>query len=56
MFEEGTQKKPDRPLEDMSLEELAERIVNLKAEIERCEAEIKKKEASKRAADDIFGG
>jgi len=55
MFEESPKMKPARLLEDMSLEELAEHIVNLNEEIARCQAEIKKKEASKKAADNIFG-
>ena len=56
MFEEDPILKPARELEDMSLEELAERIASLRVEISRCEAEIEKKEAVKRAALDAFGG
>lgn len=56
MFEEDPILKPARALEDMSLEELAARIVSLEVEITRCQAEIEKKEAVKKAAQGVFGG
>ncbi|MEM6625741.1 MAG: DUF1192 domain-containing protein [Pseudomonadota bacterium] len=57
MFEDdAVSSGPKRSLDDMSLEELAERIDALKAEIAACEAEIDKKQAVKRAADAAFGG
>lgn len=43
-------------LDQMSVEELAYRIEQLKAEIAACEVEIEKKKAQKRAADALFGG
>ncbi len=55
MFEEEPRIKPQRALEDMSLEELASQIETLREEIERCEAEIEKKKSAKNAADNIFG-
>ena len=56
MFEEDPILRPARALEDMSLEELAARIVSLEVEITRCQAEIEKKEAVKKAAQGVFGG
>ena len=41
-------------LEQMSVQELKQRIAALKADIAACEAEIDKKESHKSAADDIF--
>ena len=43
-------------LEQMSVQELHERIETLKAGIATCEAEIEKKKAQKSAADALFGG
>lgn len=43
-----------RLLEDMSIEELKERITQLKSEIETCQAAIEKKEASLKAAEAAF--
>ena len=43
-------------LEQMSVEELRQRIETLKAGIAACEAEIDKKKAQKSAADALFGG
>lgn len=43
-------------LDQMSVGDLEERIANLKAEIEACEAEIERKKSQKRAADALFGG
>lgn len=44
------------PLHDFSIEELRERIVALKAEILRVEAELKNKEAKGKAAEKLFKG
>ncbi|MBI1339773.1 DUF1192 family protein [bacterium] len=46
--------KTKRLLEDMSINELKERIERLNAEIALCEAEIAKKEATRRAAEAAF--
>ncbi|MEZ5937732.1 MAG: DUF1192 domain-containing protein [Hyphomonadaceae bacterium] len=54
LFDEETPGKPKRLLEDMSIEELKERIVDLKDQIAACEAQITKKEASRQAADAAF--
>lgn len=43
-----------RLLDDMSIDELKEKIEALKAEITRCEAAIVKKEATRKAADAAF--
>ena len=43
-------------LEQMSVEELRQRIETLKAGIAACEVEIDKKKAQKSAADALFGG
>jgi len=43
-------------LDQMSIEELHERIRVLRCRIEDCEGEIAKKEAQKSAADALFGG
>jgi len=43
-------------LDQMSIEELHERIRVLRCRIEDCEVEIAKKEAQKSAADALFGG
>ncbi|HBH90902.1 DUF1192 domain-containing protein [Ponticaulis sp.] len=43
-----------RDLEDMSVEDLQERIAQLKIEIAECEAEIVKKGNAKSAADAMF--
>ncbi|MEM6556656.1 MAG: DUF1192 family protein [Pseudomonadota bacterium] len=43
-------------LERFSVEELLERIEELKAEIAACEAELQKKQSHKSAADALFGG
>ena len=41
-------------LERLSVEDLEDRIETLKAEIEACEAELKKKKDVKAAADSVF--
>lgn len=43
-----------RLLEDMSIEELKEKIVQLTSEIEDCKSAIEKKEASRQAAEAAF--
>lgn len=43
-----------RLLEDMSIDELKERVEALKAEITKCEAAIVKKEATRKAAEAAF--
>lgn len=48
----GTKKK--RLLEDMSIEELKERIGELTQEIEDCRTAITRKEASRQAAEAAF--
>ena len=48
------QPRKPRSLDKMSVEELSEYINELKAEIVRVEADIKKKEAHKAAAASIF--
>ncbi len=55
-------KKKDTPvdaleaekLDDYSVDELKERIKTLKREIERTEADLKAKDASKAAAEEVF--
>lgn len=47
--------KPDLSHEDMSIDELTQRIADLKAEIIDCEKEIEKKKAQKDAANALFG-
>ena len=56
MFEDDPLIKPQAELEDMSTDDLRALITSLEAEIERCRAEIARKEAHRKAADDIFGG
>ena len=50
-----TKKRKLRVLDNMSLPELKEYVVQLKEEIARVETDIQKKEKSKSAADAIFG-
>ena len=54
LFDEEPVGKARRLLEDMSIQELKERIEALKAEIAGCEAAIVKKEATRKAADAAF--
>ncbi len=56
--EENKQHKTEFPriLDNMSVDELKEYIAEMKLEIERVEANIEKKEASKSMADAVFGG
>ena len=46
-------KKP-KPLDDMSIDELKDYVVDLQAEIARVEAAIKSKQAHKAAMDSLF--
>ena len=56
MFEEEPIPEKKLDLELFSVEELQERIEQLKAEIVACEAELEKKQSHKSAADALFGG
>ena len=52
---EPRKKKPGpKPLDNMSVEELEDYIAGMKAEIERADAEIKKKKAYRDAASSFF--
>lgn len=56
MFDDVSPLKPvQRTLDLMSIEELEERIVTLKADIAACEAMIASKKNQRAAADAIFG-
>ncbi|MEP7209422.1 MAG: DUF1192 domain-containing protein [Alphaproteobacteria bacterium] len=54
LFEEEPVKKAKRVVDEMSIDDLRERIGELKQEIALCEAAITKKEASRHAADAAF--
>lgn len=58
MFDEEldprTKKRKPRPLDNMSVEELENYIVELRDEIIRVEADIKKKKAHKDAVSSLF--
>jgi uncharacterized small protein (DUF1192 family) len=54
LFDEEPVRTTKRLLDDMSIQELKERIEALKADIQACEAAIAKKEASRLAADAAF--
>jgi uncharacterized small protein (DUF1192 family) len=54
VFDEEPVKKAKRAMDEMSIDDLRERIVELKQEIALCEAAITKKEASRHAADAAF--
>jgi uncharacterized small protein (DUF1192 family) len=54
MFDEEPVRKAKRLLDDMSIEEIRERIETLKGEITACEAAITKKEATRKAAEAAF--
>ena len=56
MFEEEAVPEKKIDLERFSVEDLQERIEELKAEISACEAELNKKQSHKSAADALFGG
>lgn len=53
-FDDEPVRSIKRSLDDMSLEELRERIEALRAEIAACEAMILKKEATRKAASAFF--
>lgn len=55
MTEDAQSLKQTIDLEQFSVEELQERIVELQAQIEACEGELKKKQSHKSAADALFG-
>jgi uncharacterized small protein (DUF1192 family) len=54
LFEEEPVKKAKRMIDEMSIDDIRERIAELKQEIALCEAAITKKEASRHAADAAF--
>ena len=54
MFDEEPVRVTKRLLDDMSIQDLKERIEALKAEIAACEAMIAKKEATRKAAEAAF--
>jgi uncharacterized small protein (DUF1192 family) len=54
LFDEEPVKKAKRMVDEMSIDDLRERIIELKQEIALCEAAITKKEASRHAADAAF--
>jgi uncharacterized small protein (DUF1192 family) len=54
MFDEEPVRKAKRLLDDMSIEEIRERIETLKQEITACEAAVAKKEATRKAAEAAF--
>ena len=56
MFEDEPMPEKKLDLERLSVEELAQRIEDLKAEIVACETELNKKQSHKSAADALFGG
>ena len=53
-FEEEPVRTVKRGLDDMSIQELKERIETLRAEIAACEQMIVKKEATRKAAEAAF--
>jgi uncharacterized small protein (DUF1192 family) len=54
MFDDEPVRKAKRLLDDMSIEEIRERIEALKQEITACEAAVAKKEATRKAAEAAF--
>ena len=54
MFDEEPVRVVKKLLDDMSIQDLKERIETLKAEISACEAMIAKKEATRKAAEAAF--
>jgi len=54
MFDEEPVRVVKRLLDDMSIQELKERIDTLKDEISACEAMIVRKEATRKAAEAAF--
>lgn len=55
MFEDDPIPEKKLDLERLSVEELQERIDDLKAEITACEVQLNKKQSHKSAADALFG-
>lgn len=55
MFEDDSIPEKKLDLERLSVEELQERIDDLKAEIAACEVQLNKKQSHKSAADALFG-
>jgi uncharacterized small protein (DUF1192 family) len=53
-FEEEPIRTTKRGLDDMSIQELKERIETLRSEIAACEQMIQKKEATRKAAEAAF--
>lgn len=53
-LEQGKKKPQLRPLDKMSIDELKSWIESLKADIQRAEEEISRKEAHRAAADSFF--
>jgi uncharacterized small protein (DUF1192 family) len=53
-FDEEPVRVVKRVLEDMSIQDLKERIETLRAEISACEAMIARKEATRKAAEAAF--
>jgi uncharacterized small protein (DUF1192 family) len=53
-FDEEPVRVVKKLLDDMSIQDLKERIETLKAEISACEAMIAKKEATRKAAEAAF--
>lgn len=56
MFEDDPTPEKKLDLELFSVDDLLERIEELKSEIAACEAELEKKQSHKSAADALFGG
>jgi uncharacterized small protein (DUF1192 family) len=56
VFEDEPTPEKKLDLERLSVEELEQRILDLKAEIVACETELNKKQSHKSAADALFGG
>ena len=58
MFDDDAPKKKEgfvpRNLDSLSIDELGQYIIDLKGEIQRCEAEIAKKKSVQAAADSLF--
>ena len=54
LFDEEPVRLVKRLLEDMSIQELKEKIESLKGEIAACDAMIAKKEATRKAAEAAF--
>jgi uncharacterized small protein (DUF1192 family) len=54
MFDEEPIRTVKRALDDMSIQELKERIESLKEQITACEQAIVKKEATRKAAEAAF--